>query len=74
MQVQDAVFDHDGNYPFLDPTCIVTPGTLTADQINEMHATDLKSGETLENDDDEIASAAPAQPAQPVSEDGGATK
>eukprot|EP00961_Rhodomonas_salina_P024195 325873-Rhodomonas_salina.1 len=65
MLVQDAVFDHDGDYPFLDLTCIVTPGTLTADQINEMHATDLKLGETLENDDDAMASAAPAQPAQP---------
>eukprot|EP00961_Rhodomonas_salina_P208137 2808772-Rhodomonas_salina.1 len=39
-----------------------------------MHATDLKLGETLEDDDDAMASAAPEQPAQPVSEDGGATK
>eukprot|EP00961_Rhodomonas_salina_P173115 2334459-Rhodomonas_salina.1 len=42
--------------------------TLTADQINEMHATDLKSGETLEDDEDALASAASTQPAQYVSE------
>eukprot|EP00961_Rhodomonas_salina_P000925 13194-Rhodomonas_salina.2 len=34
MRVQDAVFHHDMDFPFLDPTCIITPGTLTADQIN----------------------------------------
>eukprot|EP00961_Rhodomonas_salina_P089264 1200555-Rhodomonas_salina.2 len=74
MQVQDAVFDHYGYYPFLDQTCIVTPGMLTADQINEMHETDLKLGETLEDDNDTLALAASTQPAQQASEDGGATK
>eukprot|EP00961_Rhodomonas_salina_P029985 403960-Rhodomonas_salina.1 len=48
MLVQDAIFHHDMDYLFLDPSCIVTPGTLTADQINEMHSTDLESGESLE--------------------------
>eukprot|EP00961_Rhodomonas_salina_P223427 3021206-Rhodomonas_salina.4 len=74
MLVQDEVLDHNGDYPFLDPTCIVTPGTLTADQINEMHATDLKWGETLGDDENTLASVASTQPAQHVSEDWGATK
>eukprot|EP00961_Rhodomonas_salina_P145956 1964627-Rhodomonas_salina.3 len=39
-----------------------------------MHATDLKSGETLEDYDDALASVASTQPAQQESEDGGATK
>eukprot|EP00961_Rhodomonas_salina_P123574 1664989-Rhodomonas_salina.2 len=47
---------------------------LTVDQINEMHATDLKLRETLENDDDALVSVASTQPAQQVSEDWGATK
>ena len=34
MRVQDTVFQHDMEYPFLDPTSIITPGTLTADHIN----------------------------------------
>eukprot|EP00961_Rhodomonas_salina_P039651 532600-Rhodomonas_salina.1 len=37
MSVQDAVFHHDYEYQFLNPTSIITPGTLTADQVNEMH-------------------------------------
>eukprot|EP00961_Rhodomonas_salina_P217156 2934195-Rhodomonas_salina.1 len=32
MRVQDAVFHHDDEYPFLNSTSIITPGTLTADQ------------------------------------------
>eukprot|EP00961_Rhodomonas_salina_P217567 2940096-Rhodomonas_salina.1 len=32
LKVQDAVFKHSHEYPFLDPMCIITPGTLTADQ------------------------------------------
>eukprot|EP00961_Rhodomonas_salina_P026201 353856-Rhodomonas_salina.1 len=39
-----------------------------------MHATDLKLGETLEDDDKALALAASTQPAQHASEDGGATK
>eukprot|EP00961_Rhodomonas_salina_P166533 2244131-Rhodomonas_salina.1 len=46
MHVQDTVFEHDDDYPFLYPTCIITPGTLTADQVNEMHTSDLKTGES----------------------------
>eukprot|EP00961_Rhodomonas_salina_P168776 2274398-Rhodomonas_salina.2 len=34
MLVKDTVFDHDRDYPFLDPTSIIKQGTLTADQIN----------------------------------------
>eukprot|EP00961_Rhodomonas_salina_P240843 3254288-Rhodomonas_salina.2 len=34
MHVQDAVFHHDYEYPFLNLQSIITPGTLTADQIN----------------------------------------
>eukprot|EP00961_Rhodomonas_salina_P258680 3495476-Rhodomonas_salina.1 len=34
LKVQDAVFKHSHEYPFLDPTCIIMPGTLTADQVN----------------------------------------
>eukprot|EP00961_Rhodomonas_salina_P093767 1261483-Rhodomonas_salina.1 len=52
MRVQDTVFNHDTNYPFLDPTCIIMPGTLTADQINKMHTTDLKSGELMEKEEE----------------------
>eukprot|EP00961_Rhodomonas_salina_P288827 3903150-Rhodomonas_salina.1 len=62
------------DYPFMDPTCIITPGTLTADQINEMHATDLrlKLGELMEKEDD-VLSAAPTQPVNDTtSEVGGA--
>eukprot|EP00961_Rhodomonas_salina_P053740 720989-Rhodomonas_salina.1 len=32
LKVQDVVFKHSHEDPFLDPTCIITPGTLTADQ------------------------------------------
>eukprot|EP00961_Rhodomonas_salina_P206624 2789519-Rhodomonas_salina.1 len=39
-----------------------------------MHVTDLKSGETLEDNDNALALAASMQPAQHASEDGGATK
>eukprot|EP00961_Rhodomonas_salina_P177276 2390636-Rhodomonas_salina.1 len=58
-------------------TCIISPGTLTADQVNEMHATDLSSGEWMV-EEDEMMSAAPTQPALPKQktvseqEDGGA--
>eukprot|EP00961_Rhodomonas_salina_P055694 748158-Rhodomonas_salina.1 len=48
MRVQDTVFQHDMEYPFLDLTSIITPGTLTADHINEMHKTDLESGELMD--------------------------
>eukprot|EP00961_Rhodomonas_salina_P160461 2160181-Rhodomonas_salina.1 len=63
------------DFPFLDQTCIITPGTLTADQItNEMHDTDTKLGESMETDE-EALSAAPTQPEQQtVSEDGGAER
>eukprot|EP00961_Rhodomonas_salina_P075288 1010209-Rhodomonas_salina.1 len=63
MRVQDAVFEHDNDYPFLDPTCIITPGTLTADQVNEMHSSDLKTGESS-TETAEAASAASTHPAQ----------
>eukprot|EP00961_Rhodomonas_salina_P259659 3508618-Rhodomonas_salina.1 len=39
-----------------------------------MHVTDLKSGETLEDNDDALAAAASTQPGQQESEEGGATK
>eukprot|EP00961_Rhodomonas_salina_P130015 1750732-Rhodomonas_salina.1 len=50
LRVQDAVFDHDDEYPFLDPVCLVTPGMLTDDQVRDMHETDLKSGEWMDDD------------------------
>eukprot|EP00961_Rhodomonas_salina_P203976 2752412-Rhodomonas_salina.1 len=63
MRVQDTVFQHDMEYPFLDRTSIITLGTLTADHINKMHKTDLESGEFM--DETEAAqSAASTQPAQ----------
>eukprot|EP00961_Rhodomonas_salina_P215212 2906820-Rhodomonas_salina.1 len=72
MCVQDAVFHHDDEYPFLNPKSIITPGMLTVDQINEMHATDRKKGETLETEFDSEKSAALTQPAQnKTSEDWG---
>eukprot|EP00961_Rhodomonas_salina_P234368 3167565-Rhodomonas_salina.1 len=72
MLVKDAVFDHDGDYPFLDPTSIIKPGTLTADQINEMHATDLESGEFMEETDAAQSAAATQSAQHDTSEDGGA--
>eukprot|EP00961_Rhodomonas_salina_P190485 2570099-Rhodomonas_salina.2 len=42
LRVQDAVFEHDKDYPFLDQACLVTPGILTDDQVKEMHEMDLK--------------------------------
>eukprot|EP00961_Rhodomonas_salina_P023683 318171-Rhodomonas_salina.1 len=72
MRVQDTIFNHNMDYAFLNPTCIVMPGTLTADQINEMHVTDLEKGDTFEMEDEGL-SAAPTQPARTEeSEDGGA--
>eukprot|EP00961_Rhodomonas_salina_P286043 3865047-Rhodomonas_salina.2 len=74
MRVQDAIFNHDtqADYQFLDLTCIITPGTLMADQIHEMHATDQENGDTF-NTEDNARSAAPTQPAQEKgSDDGGA--
>eukprot|EP00961_Rhodomonas_salina_P019910 267915-Rhodomonas_salina.1 len=62
LRVQDEVFDHDDEYPFLDPACLVTPGMLTDDQVLDMHETDLKSGEWM--DDDALSNAA-TQPASP---------
>eukprot|EP00961_Rhodomonas_salina_P157317 2118542-Rhodomonas_salina.1 len=74
MQVHDAVFEHDCDYPFLDPTSIITPGTLTAEHINEMHATDLESGEFMEEKEDS-ASKETSQPGQTnTSAEGGAEK
>eukprot|EP00961_Rhodomonas_salina_P109491 1473905-Rhodomonas_salina.1 len=62
------------DYPFLDPTCIVTPGTLTADQINKMHVTDLEKGDTFKMEDKGL-SAAPTQHARTEeSEDRGAVQ
>eukprot|EP00961_Rhodomonas_salina_P038903 522827-Rhodomonas_salina.1 len=62
------------DYPFLDPTCIVTPGTLTVDQINEMHVTDLEKGDTFKMEDEGLL-AAPTQPAKTEeSEDWGAAQ
>eukprot|EP00961_Rhodomonas_salina_P146395 1970674-Rhodomonas_salina.1 len=42
LRVQDAVFDHDDEYPFLDPKCLVTQGMLTDNQVKEMHATGVQ--------------------------------
>eukprot|EP00961_Rhodomonas_salina_P048493 650912-Rhodomonas_salina.1 len=50
LRVQDAVFEHNEDYPFLDPACLVTPGILTDDQVKEMHETNLESGEWMEDD------------------------
>eukprot|EP00961_Rhodomonas_salina_P077428 1038488-Rhodomonas_salina.1 len=74
MLVKDAVFDHDRDYPFLDLTSIIKPGSLTADQINEMHATDLESGDSEFMEETEaVQSAAATKSAQHnKSEDGGA--
>eukprot|EP00961_Rhodomonas_salina_P218817 2957873-Rhodomonas_salina.1 len=44
LRVQDAVFEHDGYYPFLNPDCVITPGTLTGEQIVQMHLADEKEG------------------------------
>eukprot|EP00961_Rhodomonas_salina_P052647 705901-Rhodomonas_salina.2 len=50
LRMQDVVFDHDKDYPFLDPSCLVTPGILTDDQVVEMHETDLKTGEWMDEE------------------------
>eukprot|EP00961_Rhodomonas_salina_P063146 848464-Rhodomonas_salina.1 len=42
LQVQDTVFDHDDEYLFLDPACLVSRGMLTDDMVREMLETDLK--------------------------------
>eukprot|EP00961_Rhodomonas_salina_P153129 2061737-Rhodomonas_salina.2 len=58
--MQDVVFNHDDEYPFMDPSCLVTPGILLDDQVVEMHKTDLKFGEWM---DEEELSQLPTQPA-----------
>eukprot|EP00961_Rhodomonas_salina_P171436 2311176-Rhodomonas_salina.2 len=62
LWVQDAVFNHDDEYPFLDPACLVTQGMLTDDQVLDMHETDLKLGEWMDND---VLSKVATQPASP---------
>eukprot|EP00961_Rhodomonas_salina_P070911 952249-Rhodomonas_salina.1 len=32
LHMQDVVFNHDNEYPFLDPSCLVTQGILSDDQ------------------------------------------
>eukprot|EP00961_Rhodomonas_salina_P171583 2313481-Rhodomonas_salina.2 len=76
LRVQDAVFNHDDEYPFLNPDVLVTPGILTDDAVKEMHETDLKLGEWM---DEDVLSQAAMQPVKTMesvsgeSEDGGAT-
>eukprot|EP00961_Rhodomonas_salina_P223373 3020569-Rhodomonas_salina.1 len=50
LRVQDTVFEHDEDYPFLDPACLVTPCILTDCQVKEMHETDLELGEWMEDE------------------------
>eukprot|EP00961_Rhodomonas_salina_P213084 2877675-Rhodomonas_salina.2 len=33
LSMQDVVFNHNNEYPFLDPSCLVTPGILSDDQV-----------------------------------------
>eukprot|EP00961_Rhodomonas_salina_P063005 846282-Rhodomonas_salina.1 len=50
LRMQDVVFNHDDEYPFLDPSCLVTPGILSDDQVVEMHKTDLRTGEWMDEE------------------------
>ena len=52
----DPIFQHDNEYPFLDPTVVLTPGSLTADQVKQMHEQDIMAGEA-----DDLASAVSTQ-------------
>eukprot|EP00961_Rhodomonas_salina_P030133 405771-Rhodomonas_salina.1 len=69
LRVQDAVFEHDKDYPFLDQACLVTPGILTDDQVKEMHETDLESGEWMEDDELSQKATQPAPDAMSVEDD-----
>jgi hypothetical protein len=50
LRVQDAVFNHDEEYPFRTPESIITPGVLTADLVAAMHSEDALKGEPTEDD------------------------
>eukprot|EP00961_Rhodomonas_salina_P095145 1280030-Rhodomonas_salina.1 len=50
LRMQDVVFNHDDEYPFLYPSCLVTPGILSDDQVVEMHKTDLRTGEWMDEE------------------------
>lgn len=46
--MHNVVFNHDNEDPFLDLLCLVTSCTLSDDQVLEMHQTDLKTGESMD--------------------------
>eukprot|EP00961_Rhodomonas_salina_P250006 3379151-Rhodomonas_salina.1 len=58
LRVQDTVFEHNCDYPFLNPDCVITPGTLTGEQIVQMHLADEKEGMWMEDHDDTKSQAA----------------
>ena len=49
IRVSDPIFHHDDEYPFMDPSVVLTPGSLTADHVKQMHEQDISTGESLED-------------------------
>eukprot|EP00961_Rhodomonas_salina_P256583 3467238-Rhodomonas_salina.2 len=66
LRMQDVVFNHNDEYPFLYLSCLVTPGILSDDQVVEMHKTDLRMGEWM---DEEALSQLQTQPANTIVSD-----
>eukprot|EP00961_Rhodomonas_salina_P047188 633442-Rhodomonas_salina.2 len=66
--MQGVVFNHDYEYPFLNPSYLVTPGILSDDQVVEMHKTDLslRTGEWM---DEEALLQLQTQPAKTIASD-----